>query len=279
MGGLLEVSYHGTAITNYFPAYDGNGNIAGLINAVDGTIAANYEYGPFGEVIRNSGPMAKNNPLRFSTKYQDDESDLLYYGYRYYKTSTGTWLSRDPIEEKGGINLYGFVRNDPVDKIDAKGKAEIKIDYQDGTSKTIWSPTLSNLQAALQDAINTGNLIDRMFIKGHGSPDTIYIDGNSIFGGEYLDIRGGATGIFGSDNTDFTPLFRGALTPSALLALNGCETGRGNNSLAQKVSIILPNRVVAGGAGLAQWGCPFSARCVVGKKNYFINGLLVNSVW
>jgi hypothetical protein len=45
--------------------------------------------------------MAKVNPIRFSTKYQDDESDLLYYGYRYYKASTGTWVSRDPLGERG----------------------------------------------------------------------------------------------------------------------------------------------------------------------------------
>jgi len=53
--------------------------------------------------------MAKVNPFRFSTKYQDDESDLVYYGYRYYNASTGRWLSRDPIGEKGGINLYVLV--------------------------------------------------------------------------------------------------------------------------------------------------------------------------
>jgi len=52
--------------------------------------------GPFGEVIRATGPLAKTNPFRFSTKYQDDESDLLCYGDRYYKPSTGTWINRDP---------------------------------------------------------------------------------------------------------------------------------------------------------------------------------------
>jgi len=46
--------------------------------------------------------MAKANPFRFSTKYQNDETDLLYYGYLYYNASTGRWLSRDPIEENGG---------------------------------------------------------------------------------------------------------------------------------------------------------------------------------
>lgn len=39
--------------------------------------------------------------MRFSTKYQDDESDLLYYGHRFYKASTGDWLSRDPVDELG----------------------------------------------------------------------------------------------------------------------------------------------------------------------------------
>jgi RHS repeat-associated protein len=65
--------------------------------------------------------MAKANPFRFSTKYQDDESDLLYYGFRYYKASTGTWLNRDPKGEHGGRNLYAFVRNSPPDVVDILG--------------------------------------------------------------------------------------------------------------------------------------------------------------
>ena len=65
--------------------------------------------------------MAKANAFRFSTKYQDDETDLLYYGYRYYNASTGRWLSRDPLEEDGGMNLYCFVSNLPLSAIDACG--------------------------------------------------------------------------------------------------------------------------------------------------------------
>ena len=121
VGGLLEVSYYGASTTNCFPAFDGNGNLAALVNAADGTLLANYEYGPFGEVIRATGPMAKVNPIRFSTKYQDDESDLLYYGHRYYKASTGTWPNRDPIEEDGGNNIYEFVGNSPVNFVDFRG--------------------------------------------------------------------------------------------------------------------------------------------------------------
>jgi RHS repeat-associated protein len=77
--------------------------------------------GPFGEVIRATGPMAKANPFRFSTKYQDDETDLLYYGYRYYNTTAGRWISRDPIAERGGPSPYAFVHNDPNARIDISG--------------------------------------------------------------------------------------------------------------------------------------------------------------
>jgi RHS repeat-associated protein len=74
--------------------------------------------------------MAKANPCRFSTKYQDDETDLLYYGYRYYSANTGKWINRDQVEEEdGGPNLYAFVANDSVGNLDllgacASGKCE-----------------------------------------------------------------------------------------------------------------------------------------------------------
>jgi RHS repeat-associated protein len=70
--------------------------------------------------------MAKLNPFRFSTKYQDDETDLVYYGRRYLNPSTGRWLSRDPVEEQGGLNLYGFVGNDGINHYDAFGLMTIQ---------------------------------------------------------------------------------------------------------------------------------------------------------
>lgn len=126
VGGLLEVSCYGAATTNCFSAFDGNGNVMALVNAADGMSLANYAYGPFGELIQQTGIMARNNSIRFSTKYQDDESDLLYYGHRYYKPSTGTWPSRDLIGEEGGINLYGFVYNAPVNTFDTLGDQHFK---------------------------------------------------------------------------------------------------------------------------------------------------------
>lgn len=119
VGGLVIVGVSGSG-TN-FVAYDGNGNVSFLVNSLNGAITAQYEYGPFGEVIRQTGTMAKANPFRFSTKYQDDETDLLYYGYRYYNPSTGRWLSRDPIEEQGGVNLYTLNVNSCISFVDYVG--------------------------------------------------------------------------------------------------------------------------------------------------------------
>ena len=66
VGGLLMIRDH-VVPTRCFAASDANGNVVGLVDADAGTPSAVYEYGPFGELIRISGPMAKSNPFRFST--------------------------------------------------------------------------------------------------------------------------------------------------------------------------------------------------------------------
>jgi RHS repeat-associated protein len=120
VGGLLAIR-EGTE--SHLPAFDGNGNVMALVKASDQSISARYEYGPFGEtlVVEENGV---SNPFRFSTKYLDGETGLYYYGWRYYNPVTGRWPSRDPIEERGGINLYGMVANDPVNRWDVLGLKE-----------------------------------------------------------------------------------------------------------------------------------------------------------
>jgi len=121
VGGLLAMQ---DVVGNngvQFAAYDLNGNIAALVRATNGAVSAAYEYGPFGELIRANGALARTNTFRFSTKYQDDESDMLYYGYRYLSTSTGRWLNRDQLREEGGDNLYNFCGNDGIRCFDFLG--------------------------------------------------------------------------------------------------------------------------------------------------------------
>ncbi|MBV6501894.1 MAG: hypothetical protein CJBNEKGG_04435 [Prosthecobacter sp.] len=55
-------------------------------------------------------------------RYSGKHPAMILYGFRYYSPELGRWLSRDPIEEEGGINLYGMVGNDPVNRVDVKGQ-------------------------------------------------------------------------------------------------------------------------------------------------------------
>jgi RHS repeat-associated protein len=107
--------------SSYQVGYDGNGNVSTLIKTGTNTVEAIYEYDAQGNQIRSTGTYADRNPFRFSTKYIDVETELIYFGYRYYNSQTGRWVSKDPIGEAGGINLYAYVRNNLVDAVDPFG--------------------------------------------------------------------------------------------------------------------------------------------------------------
>jgi RHS repeat-associated protein len=122
VGALLQIHDHPSGKT-YLPAYDGNGNVTALLNASTGAVAASYEYGPFGEVLRSQvvDSTVADQPFRFSTKFTDTETGLVYYGHRYYDPKNGRFINRDPIEEAGGLNLYGFCGNNGVNRWDVLG--------------------------------------------------------------------------------------------------------------------------------------------------------------
>jgi RHS repeat-associated protein len=121
VGGLLATIDNGKA---YYYCYDANGNVGQMIDSSDGTVAAHYQYYPFGELRRAEGVYWEENWFRFSTKYFDTETNLYYYGYRYYESVMGRWLNRDPIEEIGGINLYAYIMNATPNRIDPLGLLE-----------------------------------------------------------------------------------------------------------------------------------------------------------
>jgi RHS repeat-associated protein len=119
VGGLILMNSVANGV--HFAMYDGNGNVAGLAKASDGTASANYEYGPFGETLRATGVEAREMPFRFSTKRTDKWTDLVLYEYRVYASLLGTWLSQDPKQEVGGINMYAFCENGATGTIDPLG--------------------------------------------------------------------------------------------------------------------------------------------------------------
>ena len=122
VGGLLWLNLPtANPASACFAEYDGNGNVTGLVRASDAMEVATYEYGPFGESVRTSGAISVTNPFRFSTKYTDNETGNIHYDRRDLIPHLGRWANRDPIEEKGCLNLYCFVRNDSITRFDALG--------------------------------------------------------------------------------------------------------------------------------------------------------------
>jgi RHS repeat-associated protein len=129
VGGLLAIHEHAGAAAptaSWLPGWDGNGNAIAWTNGQSGALAATVTTGAFGEpahVSNTGGVPADVLGWAFSTKPTDPDTGHAYYGYRWYNRTTGRWLSRDPIEERGGLNLYGMVGNDPVGRWDLWGLA------------------------------------------------------------------------------------------------------------------------------------------------------------
>jgi RHS repeat-associated protein len=141
IGGLLAFSQLSTIIPqhSYYHA-DGNGNITALVNA-NQSLVAKYLYDSYGNTLSASGPLANVNLYQFSSKEIHPSSGLYYYGFRYYGPSLQRWPNRDPRNELGflglrmrrsltflsaldrEVNSFAFVRNEPLDKIDAYGLA------------------------------------------------------------------------------------------------------------------------------------------------------------
>jgi RHS repeat-associated protein len=127
IGGLLARSDNsqmviGSASAHAYYYADGNGNITMLINNLQ-SIVAKYLYDPFGNTLSLSGPLANANTYRFSSKEWNDNAGLYYYLYRFYDPNLQRWPNRDPIQERGGLNLYGFADNDSIDLGDYLGLA------------------------------------------------------------------------------------------------------------------------------------------------------------
>jgi RHS repeat-associated protein len=123
IGGLLARSHgyaSGEATAHNFYFADGNGNVVRMVST-NQAVVASYRYDPFGNLISSGGSLAGANLYRFSSKPVHLGSGLYYYGYRFYDPNLQRWLNRDPIEEDGGINLYGYVDNDPLGRADPFG--------------------------------------------------------------------------------------------------------------------------------------------------------------
>jgi RHS repeat-associated protein len=116
-GSLLAIYNPGYTLTYAMP--DARGNIVGHIDA-SGSLLAAVEFTPYGRAINSVGSLG-SYPIGYSGHYTDWETGLVYYGCRYYNPKHGRFINRDPIEEQGGLNLYGFCGNNCINRFDSLG--------------------------------------------------------------------------------------------------------------------------------------------------------------
>jgi RHS repeat-associated protein len=116
--GVQFLSYNPNTSTPYFYMRDHLGSIREMTDST-GLIKARYDYDPWGNRIKLGG--GQDADFGFSGHYYHPPSNLHLALYRAYDSTIGRWISRDPIAEKGGLNFYGYVLNNPLNLIDPLG--------------------------------------------------------------------------------------------------------------------------------------------------------------
>ena len=104
--------------TNYYYTRDHEGSVRELCSST-GTIVSRMAYDPYGRTTTVSGTILPTK--QYARYYAHMASGLYLTKYRAYDPNTGTWLSRDPMGERGGLNLYDYVEDDPINATDFLG--------------------------------------------------------------------------------------------------------------------------------------------------------------
>jgi RHS repeat-associated protein len=108
----------GRSGSTYFHTKVSLGSISEITDD-SGTLQALYINDFYGRVTKIGGGLSSD--FQFADYYQHAASGLNLTAHRAYNSSLGRWMSRDPIEEVGGANLYAYVLNEPVSWSDPLG--------------------------------------------------------------------------------------------------------------------------------------------------------------
>ncbi|WP_009965699.1 RHS repeat-associated core domain-containing protein [Verrucomicrobium spinosum] len=119
-GGVEILDPQGNQTGKRFLLKDHLGSVRVVVGS-NGAVTASYSYSPWGKRTRVDGVEEWGGGY---TGHWWHESGLSLATYRPYDPELGRWLSRDPIAERGGLNLYGMVRNDPVNRADQLGLSD-----------------------------------------------------------------------------------------------------------------------------------------------------------
>ncbi|MEY2483497.1 MAG: hypothetical protein QOK24_2025 [Verrucomicrobiota bacterium] len=132
---------------SYYYTRDHLGSIREMFGST-GTVVARYDYDPYGRSTTVLGTTPTD--FNFTGLYRHSKSNLDLATFRGYDPDLGRWLSRDPIAEQGGLNLYNYVRNGPVAGVDLTGLfTEIITFAPAGHGKSSFGHTAVNINGTI----------------------------------------------------------------------------------------------------------------------------------
>ena len=171
--GELHVSSTGN--TPYYYAQDHLGSVRDLVDA-SGKALASYDYDPYGKPTRSTASGSTRADYRYAGLFYHAPSGLYLTHYRAYDPVTARWLSRDPIGETGGVNLYGYVGDNPLKYTDPSG---LHHEYNGGTTARCAfddyncaagvpadTPKTKKHRDCVTSCVLVGTAVDELAVKG-----------------------------------------------------------------------------------------------------------------
>jgi RHS repeat-associated protein len=186
---------------NYYFTRDHLGSVREIVNSA-GLIQSRFDYDPYGRMTKVSGTM--NADFGYAGMYYHAASGLSLAVYRAYSPDLARWLSRDPIAEKGGLNLYTYVGGNPVNFLDELGLEQKPHGEDDGgfryyikttsgktyDSVVVTTKAVEQYRSVIDGIRQSGDKISEFNLYGHGEVNGTVL-GNLLFGAR-VDIQSSA---------------------------------------------------------------------------------------
>jgi RHS repeat-associated protein len=187
----------------------------------EGRVAWAAHYKAWGEAEQTISAAARKagvrNPIRFQGQYLDEETGLHYNRHRYYDPGSGRYVSSDPLGLPGGLNAYGYVRNNPVQRVDPWGLVDINL-----------VPPGEWLHDEVEKLPSSPKTIT---VAGHADSERMYGPRDQIIRPHNLAEKIQKLPNYSKDKT---------------VILYACEAGKGENCFASRLAKCLGgNRVLA----------------------------------
>jgi RHS repeat-associated protein len=123
---FAEGEYRPSGATKSYYDRDQLGSVRNVTNVATGTSIGALDYDPYGNLLQSSGTPTATD-FRFAGMFYHPTSGLYLTQYRAYSPYAARWMSRDPMGEAGGVNMYGYVAGDPLNLRDPDGRIPLPL--------------------------------------------------------------------------------------------------------------------------------------------------------